>query len=61
MDDLVLALIHGSFCLYIFFFLGCNKEANHKIRFPPLFIYLFFPAILFEFFLYVNLDLLKIM
>ena len=33
MNDLVLALIHGRFCLYIFF-LGCNKEANHKIRFP---------------------------
>ena len=32
----------------IFFFLGCNKEANHKIRFPPLFIYLFiFPVIFF--------------
>ena len=54
MNDLVLALIHGRFCLYIFFFLGCNKEANHKIRFPPLFIYLFiFPAILFESFFYM--------
>ena len=44
MNDLFFALIHGRFCLYIFFW-GCNKEANHKIRFPPRFIYLFiFPA-----------------
>ena len=38
--------------MLVYFFWGCNKEANHKIRFPPLFIYLFiFPAILFVFFL----------
>ena len=44
-----------DFACIFFFFLGCNKEANHKIRFPLCFIYLFiFPT----FFLYVNLDLL---
>ena len=52
MNDLVLALIHGRFLLVIFF-LGCNKEASHKIRFPPWLIYLFiFPAIFFKIWIY---------
>ena len=55
MNDLVLALIHGRFCLYIF--VG-DVTRRLIIRLGFLLDLFIFPAILFVF-LYVNLDLLK--
>ena len=47
MDDLVLALIHGRFCLYIFFFGDVTRRLIIRLGFLlDLFI---FPAILFVF------------
>ena len=58
MNDLVLALINGSFCLYIF--LGdVTRRLIIRLGFLlDLFIYLFFLQF-YLFIFYVNLDLLK--
>ena len=59
MNDLVLALIHGRFCLYIFF-RDVTRRLIIRLGFLlDLFIYLFFLQFYLNFFLYVNLDLLK--
>ena len=34
MHNYGLPIIHGRI-LVVFFFTGCNREAGHKIRFPP--------------------------
>ena len=58
MNDLVLTLIHGSFCLYFFFFWDVTRRQIIRLGFLlDLFICLFF--LQFYLFFYVNSDLLK--
>ena len=58
MNDLVLALIHDSFCLYFFWGDVTRRLIIRLGFFLDLFIYLFFLQFYLNF-LYVNLDLLK--